>query len=320
MVAQPAPPARSADIEVCVSVVICCYTMRRRQVLGAAVDAVLAELHPGDELIVVVDGDDDQLADTLAADYHDRITLKHNEFDRGLSGARNTGLRAAGGDVVVFVDDDAVLRPGGLDAVRAAFAEQTVVALGGAVHPEWCGGTRPEWFPPEFGWVVGCDYRGLPPAGAAIRNPIGAAMAVRRNELDQIGGFCAALGRVGTIPVGCEETMMGIELVRRDPDAQIVRNTRFAVSHQVPRDRMTLTYFVRRCFHEGRSKAVLSSLCGQESALGSEWSYTTRTLPTGVWQARTQPRRMAALMLGFAVTTVGYLVGRVGMRGQEGRR
>lgn len=320
MVAQPAPPAWPADVEVRLSVVICCYTMRRRHILGAAVDAVLTELHPGDELILIVDGDDRELAATLSADYHGQIRLRHNEFQRGLSGARNTGLRAAGGDVVVFVDDDAVLRPGGLDAVRTGFSEQAVVALGGAVHPEWCGGTRPDWFPPEFDWVVGCDYRGLAPAGAAIRNPIGAAMAVRRNELDEIGGFSSALGRIGTVPAGCEETMMGIELVRRDPRARIVRNTRFAVAHQVPRDRMTLTYFVRRCFHEGRSKAVLSSLCGQGSALGSEWAYTTRILPSGVWLARAQPRRIAALILGFAVTAVGYLAGRLGMRRQGGRR
>ncbi|MGE2834434.1 glycosyltransferase family 2 protein [Mycobacterium sp. SMC-4] len=310
--------------QICVSVVVCCYTMRRRQVLGGAVDAALGQLEPADELIVVVDGDDDERADELYRDlsvtYSDRIMLVRNEFARGLSGARNTGLQAAIGDVVVFLDDDAVLHSGGLDAVRTAFVDPAVTALGGAVHPDWYGGTAPTWFPPEFGWVVGCDYRGLPADGAPIRNPIGAAMAVRRAPLDEIGGFSSALGRVGTVPTGCEETLMGIALAQRDPRARILRNTDFAVSHLVTPDRATVSYFVSRCFHEGRSKAVLTSLCGQRSSLRSERTYTTRTLPSGMWHARADVSRMAAMVAGLIVTTIGYLVGRLDLRRRKDLR
>ncbi|MCV7155357.1 glycosyltransferase family 2 protein [Mycolicibacterium pyrenivorans] len=310
MTKQPPRPADPVAPAISISVVICCYTWERRQRLGAAVDAALAQTRGRDELIVVVDGNE-QLFRVLAAAYGSRVTFLQNAFRRGLSGARNTGLLAASGEVLVFLDDDAVLRPAALDAVRTAFADPLVAALGGAVHPAWHDGSEPGWFPAEFGWVVGCDYRGLPPDGAAIRNPIGAAMAVRRAELTAIGGFSDRLGRVGALPTGCEETMMGIELSRRDPQARIVRQTAFAVSHSVPRDRTTVAYFVRRCFHEGRSKAILTGLCGQRSSLESERTYTTRTLPSGLWRARRRPARMLALAAGLLVTAAGYLAGLV---------
>ncbi|PQP40611.1 glycosyltransferase [Mycolicibacterium austroafricanum] len=308
MTTSAPPGSEPLTTAISISVVICCYTADRRAGLAAAVTAALAQLDDRDELIVVVDGNELLLHD-LTASYRHRVTVMANTHRRGLSGARNSGLRAASGNVVVFLDDDAMLRCAALDGVRNAFADPTVVALGGAVHPDWHCGSAPSWFPPEFGWVVGCDYRGLPPDGDEIRNPIGAAMAVRRAELIEIGGFSDRLGRIGALPTGCEETLMGIALRRRDPQARILRRTAFAVSHALTRERSTLSYFVRRCFHEGRSKAVLTRLCGQRSSLESERAYTTRILPSGMWHARRHPLRMLALPIGLTVTTVGYLLG-----------
>lgn len=299
-----------------ISIVICCYTMARRALLADGVAAAWDQLQAGDELILVVDGNE-ALQRDLERSYSAVATVLPNDEVRGLSGARNTGLRAARGSVVVFLDDDAVLRPAALRAVRAAMLDPTVTALGGAVHPRWDDGAAPAWFPPEFGWVVGCDYVGLPGDGSPIRNPIGAAMAVRRRELVAIGGFSDLLGRVGTLPAGCEETLMGIELARHAPDTRIVRATDFAVSHAVPADRATLAYFVRRCYHEGRSKAILSRLCGRDSALEREKSYATVTLPLGVLRAR-HPGRMAAVLLGLLVTTAGYVVGCMQAVGRPG--
>ena len=305
---QPTPIDQPVGAAISISVVICCYTTERRAALAGAVDSVLAQLGAADDLIVVVDGNEVLYRD-LWAIYRCRATVLMNSSSRGLSGARNTGLQAASGDVVVFLDDDAVLRAAALDAVRMAYRDHGVVVVGGAVHPEWHHGSAPSWFPPEFGWVVGCDYRGLPADGAEIRNPIGAAMAVRRSDLVEIGGFSDRLGRVGKLPTGCEETLMGIELTRRDPAAKIVRRTAFAVSHSVSVDRMTVSYFVRRCFHEGRSKAILTRMCGQRSSLASERAYTVRTLPAGLWHARRHPGRMLALIAGLVSTAGGYLMG-----------
>jgi len=157
------------------SVVICCYTVRRRDQVLAAVGAALAQVRAGDEVLVVVDHNDVLRAD-LTATLPLEVLVLANGFEQGLSGARNTGLHKASGDVVVYLDDDAVLRPDALTAARREFARGTgVLGIGGAVAADWATGQPPQWFPDEFGWVVGCDYRGLPGDGEEIRNPIGAS-------------------------------------------------------------------------------------------------------------------------------------------------
>jgi GT2 family glycosyltransferase len=296
-------------------VIVCAYTMRRLPQLLAS----LAEAHRQldlsvDELVLVVDHND-ELAAHAAQAVPEGTRIVPNTQAPGLSGARNSGVAATSADAVVFVDDDAVLRPGAIAALRERLADPDVVAVGGAVHARWEGGRAPRWFPDEFGWVVGCDYRGLPGDGAPIRNPIGACMAVRRPALDAVGGFSAALGRVGTLPVGCEETLMGIEVRRAFPSTRIVRDERFAVDHLVPADRQTVRYFLRRCFHEGRSKALLSRAVGAGAGLSSERSYVLRTLSAGVARSLRETLRgdlgglgrAGLIALGLTATVAGLL-------------
>lgn len=298
------------------SVVICCYTAARWAQVLRVVDSAVGQIAPDDEIIVVVDHNDDLLGDLRTA-LTPQIILVANEFQRGLSGARNTGVKQSRNDIVVFVDDDAVLTTGALDGAREAFDDPAVVAIGGAVDADWEDGSAPDWFPEEFGWVVGCDYRGLPGSGDQIRNPIGAAMAARRHALGQIEGFSTKLGRIGDLPAGCEETLMGVQLRAHFPGQRIIRHTPFRVDHHVPSGRATLRYFTRRCYQEGRSKASLSRISGRHSALSSERSYTTRILTSGAWRARGNPGRLLALIIGFGYTVAGFAIGSVLTAGQE---
>lgn len=297
-----------------ICVVICCYTTERWPLLTAAIDAAEQQLDATDTLVVVVDHHralHARLVERYGA--RSRVRVVDSDGAPGLSTARNTGVALAAADVVVFLDDDATLQPDSLAAVRSAMADDSVVAVGGAVTPWWLDGGAPGWFPEEFGWVVGCDYRGLPPHGAEIRNPIGAAMAARREALATIGGFSARLGRRGDVPAGCEETLMGIALRRADRRNRIVRDTGFRVRHAVPASRGRPRYYTRRCYQEGRSKAVLAGLASTEEALSSERTYATRILPSGAWRARRKPLRVLALLAGFLCTATGFAIGRAGM-------
>ena len=302
-------PATSCSI----SVVICSYADWRWDDFRRAGTSVQEQLLEGDELVVVIDHNEALLE--RARTEFPRARVVANSGKQGLSDARNTGVETSRGDVVAFLDDDAVARPGWVAGLREVFASSEVAVAGTAVRPNWEGGHAPRWFPDEFGWVVGCSYRGQPEVRTTVRNPIGASMAVRRSVFGEVGGFSDAIGRVGTKPVGCEETEFCIRVAAHDSVNKVVLDPMTAVDHYVPASRQTMKYFVSRCYHEGRSKRIVSLLQGTDAGLSSERTYVRVTLPTAVLKGVAGAvRRPAGLvqagvvMVGLGSTVLGYAV------------
>ena len=84
------------------SVVICADSVRHWDALVETV-AAAEDRHPApEEVLVVVDHDDELLA--LAMHGLPEARVVANEGSRGLSGARDTGLRYASGDTIAFVE------------------------------------------------------------------------------------------------------------------------------------------------------------------------------------------------------------------------
>lgn len=94
------------------SVSIVVPTFRRPQILRSTLESLLALDYPaGYELIIVDDGDDDataQVIDDLAGSV--RPTLLRQR-QRGAASARNAGANASSGDLLLFCDDDMILKP-----------------------------------------------------------------------------------------------------------------------------------------------------------------------------------------------------------------
>jgi glucosyl-dolichyl phosphate glucuronosyltransferase len=303
-----------------ISVVICAYTDERWAELVEAVDSVWAQTLPALEVIVVVDHNPGLLA--RARRKLPGVVAVENREARGLSGARNSGVAAACGDVVAFIDDDAVAEPDWLERLSAAYSEPRVAGVGGAIDPRWLDG-RPPGFPAEFQWVVGCTYEGVPRARAAVRNMIGANMSFRRELVAVVGGFRHGIGRVGRLPAGCEETEFCIRARQRLPEAKFVYEPRARVTHAVPPARATWSYFRSRCFAEGLSKAQVSSSTGRDDGLASERAYVLWTLPAGILRGFADTLRgdaggmvrLLAIVAGLVLTVAGYLVGTLRLRG-----
>lgn len=297
-----------------ISVVVCAYADERWPALVAAVRSALTQTRPAAEVVVAVDHNAALLGRVREA--LPEVVAVANDGGRGLSGARNAGVRAATGAVVAFLDDDAVAAPDWLALLAEGYRDPRVLGVGGSIEPQWLAG-RPSAFPHEFHWVVGCTYEGMPTAAAPVRNLIGANMSVRRDVLDRAGGFRSGLGRIGRLPLGCEETELCIRARQADPDGVFLYEPRARVEHAVPADRTTWRYFRRRCFAEGLSKAQVSSTTGPRDGLSSERTYTLRTLPVGVARGLADAARgdaaglgrASAIVAGLAVTTAGYVVG-----------
>jgi glucosyl-dolichyl phosphate glucuronosyltransferase len=305
---HPSGPASAPPV----SVVICAYTLERIDRIAAAIESLASQTVPPHEIVLVIDHSPELEAECRRR--WPQVNVLPNREQQGLSGARNTGLEEASGEVVAFLDDDAVAAPDWIERLGAAYAEERVLGAGGTVRPDWSEG-RPPWFPPEFDWVVGCTHSGMPREREAVRNLVGANMSFRRGALVESGGFRHELGRIGKIPAGCEETDLCIRIGQRHPEGEIVYDPEAVVDHYVPAERGSREYFSSRCRGEGRSKAILTALVGSDSGLSAERSYVRRTLPSGFLRGLAAPfrgdlsgpRRAAAIVFGLGSTTAGYL-------------
>jgi len=291
-----------------VTVVICAYTQKRWDDLVEAISSVSRQPEAS-EIVVVIDHED-RLLERVQRQWPE-LNVIPNKFRKGLSGARNTGVEHASSDVVAFLDDDATAGEGWLRELLDAFESPDVVAVGGSARPSWPAADRPSILPPELLWVVGCTYTGQPTTRADVRNIMGCSMAFRRSALMNVGGFNPDTGRVGSIPLGAEETEVCILLRQDRPASRIVFEPRSVVSHTVTRDRVTWSYLRRRSFYEGVSKSALSRSLGASDALASERAYVRRVLPMGAWRelAQGRPGGAAAIALSLLAAGVGYAYG-----------
>jgi glucosyl-dolichyl phosphate glucuronosyltransferase len=308
-----AKPASAADV----SVVICAYTEERWDDVLAAVQSARDQRTQPREIIVVVDHNP-RLLERLRAALPDVVVIPNVE-QQGLSGGKNSGIAAARGAIVVFLDDDAIATADWLTYLVRWYEDPSVAGVGGATHPLWAT-QRPRWFPGEFDWVVGCAYQGMPGTGVPVRNLLGGNASFRREVFAAVGGFVSGIGRAaGKLPLGCEETEFCIRLRQRYPDAVLLLDHRAVIWHRVPESRCTWSYFRSRCYAEGLSKALVTQRVGAADGLSSERYYCTRTLPSGVVRelrsaARLEPASLAragAIIAGVTSAARGYAAGRM---------
>ena len=280
------------------SVVLSAHDEARLGSLRRAVESLRAQDLQPREVIVVVDNNEPlfrKVEKELDADL-----IIQNTQAPGLGGARNSGLAAASAPIVAFMDDDAVAPPSWLSRLADGYAQSDVAGVGGSIEPLWPT-TRPRWFPPEFDWVLGCTFVGMPETVSEVRNLIGCNMSFRKELIEELGGF-----RLG---YGCDETELSIRLHRRWPERKLLYLPEAHVFHQIAPTRLRLRRFLARCYFEGGSKAVVSHLVGRERALSNEKEYVLKVLPSGFARgiADTVVRRDTYGLARSAVTTAGLV-------------
>lgn len=173
-----------------VSVIVA--SRRRPDDLALCLAGLAAQDHPAFEVIVV--GDEPARAAARGR------PVRFIAFDApNLSEARNLGLREAAGEIVAFIDDDAVALPGWLRALTEPFSRPEVAGAGGRVltrgwrRPDWTAGTvdrSGRVAPLEVPEDRTTLHRGTPERAMTV---LGTNMAFRRADLLRLGGFDPAL-------------------------------------------------------------------------------------------------------------------------------
>jgi GT2 family glycosyltransferase len=168
------------------------------------VETLEAEGTPGLQIVVVDDGSSDGTAEALAAAHPDVEVVRLSPAV-GFTRAANLGLAQARGDILLLLNSDTEVAPGAFTSLLAAFARDPRLGVAGAAlhypdgSPQWSGGREPSllWL---FGLASGLPpllarlprYRRVKPVGAVpgrVDWVTGAALAVRRRVLDEIGSL-----------------------------------------------------------------------------------------------------------------------------------
>jgi glycosyltransferase involved in cell wall biosynthesis len=248
-----------------VSVVIC--TFNRGHLLPRLIDRVDVELgdHDG-EIIVVNNASTDATSVVLkrAAARHSRLQVIE-EPRSGLSNARNAGVRASSGEVVVFLDDDALPASRWLDEHLAEYddGDDRLGAVGGRIELLFEPTPRPRWLSPRFDSMLGrYDLGGeRRPYDDGLATPPGGNMSFRRTALDGVGEFDVSLGRVRETLSAGEEFELVHRLYRAGWSAMY--NPAALAFHLVPPQRLRPRYYRQRLLENWRSSRRLGELAGE---------------------------------------------------------
>jgi glucosyl-dolichyl phosphate glucuronosyltransferase len=263
------------------TILICTYN--RAGLLGPTLDSIARLEAPGlrwDVLVVDNNSSDDtrRIVEARQATYP--VPLRyHFEGRQGKSIALNSGLSHAQGDIIAFTDDDVEVPEGWLEAaVRPLKTRPGIAYTGGPVEPMW-EAPPPAWLAPagNLGGTIAVKDHGSEPFIFEERRktPLGVNMAVRRELIDEIGGFRPDLGRRGNSLLGQEQAEFFYR--SRAAGALGLYVPEMVVRHHVPSARLTAHYFRRWWYWKGISQARLHRI-HQKTELGLDLARVPRVL------------------------------------------
>ncbi|GAB3411949.1 glucosyl-dolichyl phosphate glucuronosyltransferase [Haloparvum alkalitolerans] len=264
-----------------------------------AADSVLSQTYDDVELAVIVDGTP-EVYDRVEEEYGDceDVVVHCNDENAGLLKSRNKGAEIASGDVVAFIDDDAIADEEWVERLVRAYEEEDAIAAGGKMTPEWLAG-KPSFLPEEFYWLVGVTHRGFADGPGEVRNTFGSNISFRADIFEELGGFDANIGgRKGDANLQGGETELCARMreqygrgVWYDPEA--------TVAHKVFDYRTDFFWLLDRAFWQGYSKRAMETLVQEGGSEEGEFigNLLTEFVPGRVKKLARSPSIAAVVQL-----------------------
>jgi len=283
-----------------VSVVVCTYATERYQDFREAVESVRKQTYGGVEVVVVVDGNRevfDRACETFGDD--EDVILHCNDENSGLSYSRTKGVEIASGDIIAFLDDDAVAKNDWIAQLVAGYEQTDAIAVGGRMIPEWIA-NKPSFLPEEFYWLIGANYEPRLEDWNEVRNTLGSNMSFRREVFEAVGGFDEQVGLSGDDQIQAEETELAMRMYDTFGKGMLY-NPDAIVAHKVFEYRIEPVWLLRRAFWQGYSKRAIEEL-EVDGPASEEADFLAHLVFSSV------PRRITELIRDPATTKISQLM------------
>jgi len=302
-----------------VSVIVPTHSLNNLQNLIDVTDSLLKQTHKATEIIIVVDGNQELYERIVELyDSYENIEIISVKENAGVSSARNTGIRAAKGDAIVFIDDDAIADTRWLENIVITHDKYDAIAVAGKILPIWVSG-QPAYFPEELYWLVGVTEKGFAPEEIAeIRNAYAPNMSFKREVFDKIGLLNERLGfaKSGTSYVQGSEAEFALR-VTTELGKAIIYNPEAIVYHKIPPSKGKVGMILKRSFYQGYSKALLRSMSSAPKPIATERAYLRNLLLKFIPQRMgkvlrcsdsiTELKKISILLCSISAVGVGFI-------------
>ena len=306
-----------------VSIITTAYTLDRFKDVTELLDSLAAQSYKNTETLIVAERLPELAEDIkryIAGKGYSKMRVLFNQGEWGSYPSRNLGIGEAKGDIIAFVDDDAVPFPDWVEQTVKVYGEDSsVVGVTGPILPLWQGKSM-DWFPRELYWIFSCTYR-LFNERTEVRNGFCTNLSFRREAFDKCGLFKSSLvgegwGKSDWQQPAAQETEFCLR-AKRGTGKRIVYDPGVRVRHKVYGYRLSTRFLARRGYWEGYAKAMLKGLYRAigEEVLATEYellryilfNLLLRTVGRLFRRPATAWRQLWALIVVLSSVAGGYL-------------
>ncbi len=205
------------------------------------------------EIIVINNNSTDateQVSLQFEKDYPEYSFQYHIEKSQGLSYARNKGIEVAKGDLIAFIDDDAIAEPEYVaEILNVVESYPEMDSFGGKVLPIYPDKKEPAWMSKYIQGVVSkVDYGEKTGPFDKKKYPVGCNMIFRKELFEELGGF--------NVDLKYRSDDKFIFLKLREHNKTILYAPKIIVHHNIDASRLTYDFLVKLCVQIGATEKI----------------------------------------------------------------